>query len=293
MRALLIGASGQLGSDLLKVLPPSDTIPLTHQQLDVCDHAAVRQAMERYRPDAVINTSAFHKVDLCEDEVDRPFAVNALAVRHLAVLARELDFVLVHFSTDYVFSGNKGRAYNEDDAPGPLNVYGISKLAGEYFVRALCPRYFLVRTSGLYGVAGASGKGGNFVETMLRLARQGSPMRVVNDQVLSPTYTRDLADKVVELIGTGQFGLYHVTNSGSCSWYNFARTIFALAHLGVEVQPVTSEQFGARARRPAYSVLANRNLRRLGLSPMRPWRQALEDYIRTKHPELCNAPAPS
>ncbi|MDO8532148.1 MAG: dTDP-4-dehydrorhamnose reductase [Dehalococcoidia bacterium] len=286
MRVLLIGAAGQLATDLLKVLPPSDTVPLTHQQLDVCDYAAVRSALERHHPDVVINTSAFHKVDVCEDEVVKPFEVNTLAVRNLALLSRELDIVLMHFSTDYVFSGSKGRAYGEDDAPGPLSVYGVSKLAGEYFVRTLCPRYFLVRTSGLYGVAGASGKGGNFVETMLRLAQQGAPIRVVNDQTLSPTYTRDLANKVVELLGTDRYGLYHVTSSGSCSWYNFTQTIFRLAHLNVDVQPVTSAQFGAKARRPAYSVLANRNLKRAGLSLPRPWRQALEDYLRVRHPEL-------
>ncbi|MEK7874253.1 MAG: dTDP-4-dehydrorhamnose reductase [Chloroflexota bacterium] len=286
MRVLLIGATGQLATDLLKVLPPSDTVPLTHQQLDVCDYAAVRSALERHHPDVVINTSAFHKVDVCEDEVVKPFEVNTLAVRNLALLSKELDIVLMHFSTDYVFSGSKGRAYGEDDAPGPLSVYGVSKLAGEYFVRTLCPRYFLVRTSGLYGVAGASGKGGNFVETMLRLARQGAPIRVVNDQTLSPTYTRDLANKIVELVGTSRYGLYHVTNSGSCSWYNFTQTIFRLAHLNVDVQPVTSAQFGAKARRPAYSVLANRNLKRAGLSLPRLWRQALEDYLRVRHPEL-------
>ena len=286
MRVLLIGATGQLATDLLKVLPPSDTVPLTHQQLDVCDYAAVRSALERHHPDVVINTSAFHKVDVCEDEVVKPFEVNTLAVRNLALLSKELDIVLMHFSTDYVFSGSKGRAYGEDDAPGPLSVYGVSKLAGEYFVRTLCPRYFLVRTSGLYGVAGASGKGGNFVETMLRLAQQGAPIRVVNDQTLSPTYTCDLANKIVELLGTSRYGLYHVTNSGSCSWYNFTQTIFRLAHLNVDVQPVTSAQFGAKARRPAYSVLANRNLKRAGLSLPRLWRQALEDYLRVRHPEL-------
>ncbi|MBI4307243.1 MAG: dTDP-4-dehydrorhamnose reductase [Chloroflexi bacterium] len=293
MRTLLTGANGQLASDLLKLLPSQDTIALAHGDLDVCDDAAVRKALERYRPDVVINTSAFHKVDLCEDEVARPFEVNALAVRHLALLAREMGFALVHFSTDYVFSGDKRRPYHEDDAPGPLSVYGVSKLAGEYFVRTLCPHYFLVRTSGLYGVAGSSGKGGNFVETMLRLAQQGSPIRVVNDQALSPTYTHDLAGKVIELVETGRYGLYHVTNSDSCSWYTFTRTIFSFAHLKAEVQPITSEQFGAKARRPAYSVLANRNMKRLGLSPLRPWRQALQDYIQAKHPELCNAPAPS
>jgi len=286
MRTLLIGANGQLATDILSVLPSGDTVPLTHQQLDVCDYGAVRKAVETHRPDVVINTSAFHKVDVCEDETVRPFEVNALAVRNLAVLARETGFTLVHFSTDYVFSGAKGRAYNEDDAPGPLSVYGVSKLAGEYFVRTLCSRYYLIRTSGLYGVAGASGKGGNFVETMLRLARQGGPIRVVNDQTSSPTYTHDLAGKVAELIETGKYGLYHVTNSGPTSWYNFARTIFRLADLDVDIQPVTSEQFGARARRPAWSVMANRNLKRAGLSPLRPWRQALAGYLRVRHPEL-------
>jgi dTDP-4-dehydrorhamnose reductase len=185
-------------------------------------------------------------------------------------------------STDYVFGGEKRAPYTEDDAPNPLNVYGVSKLAGEYFVRALCPKHFIVRTSGLYGVAGSSGKGGNFVETMIRLAKEGKPIRVVTDQVLTPTYTRDLAHKIKELLQTEAYGVYHITNSGQCSWYEFAAKIFELLSLKPDFGPTTSAEFGAKAKRPAYSVLAHGRLAQLGLDDLRSWPEALAAYLEEK-----------
>jgi len=276
---LLIGAGGQLGSDLVKALAHEDLIALTHGDMEVCDPAGVRAAIRSRAPQVVINTAAFHRVDDCEREPERAFAVNALGVRNVALACKEQGCVLLHLSTDYVFDGHKGSAYDESDAPRPLNAYGISKLAGEFFIRYLLDRYYIVRTSGLYGVAGSSGKGGNFVELMLRLAHEGKEIRVVNDQTLSPTYTVDLAQALAQLIRTERYGLYHITNSGECSWYQFAAKVFELAGVSAHLEPTTTAAFGAVARRPTYSVLAHKALLAAGLPEMRPWPAALAAYL--------------
>lgn len=282
MRVLIVGARGQLGTDLVRAMSDWTVIPTAHADLDVCDFSSVRQKLADIRPDRVINTSAFVRVDDCEDEAERAFLVNAHAVRNLAQCCEKQGCVLVHFSTDYVFGGEQQVPYTEQDLPAPLGVYGMSKLVGEHFARAYCPRHFVIRTCGLYGVAGSSGKGGNFVETMLRLARDGKPIRVVDDQVLTPTYTRDLASKVKELVQSDAYGLYHITNSSSCSWYEFAGKIFELAGLRPDFASTSSAQFAAKAQRPAYSVLAHAHLLETGFEDMRPWQQALADYLREK-----------
>ena len=282
MRVLVIGASGQLGTDLVKVMNGWDLVPITHADLDICDFVYTRKVIEEKKPDVVINTAAFNRVDDCEEEVSKAFWVNAFAVRNLAQICADLDCVLVHISTNYVFDGRKREPYTEEDPPNPLSVYGASKLTGEYFVRNICPKHFIIRTSGLYGVAGSRAKGGNFVETMIRLAREGKPIKVVNDQVLTPTYTRDLAEKIKELVQTEAYGLYHITNSGECSWYEFAAKIFELLDLHSEFAPTTSAEFGAKARRPTYSVLAHNQLRNLGIDDLQPWPEALKVYLKEK-----------
>ncbi len=172
--------------------------------------------------------------------------------------------------------------YTEFDPPAPINIYGSSKLAGEDFVRHLCTRYFIVRGSGLFGVAGSSGKGGNFVETMLRLGKERNELRVVNDQIFSPTYTKDMAHKIAQLISTEYYGIFHITNSGACSWYDFTKEIIRLAGLPTKVTPITSDQYPQKARRPPYSVLDHFHLRLLGMDDMRPWQEALKDYMKAK-----------
>jgi dTDP-4-dehydrorhamnose reductase len=234
------------------------------------------------RPTLVINTAEFTDVDACEDNVRKAFDVNACAVRTLAGTCTELGAALVHVSTDYVFDGEKRAPYREDDVPHPLSVYGVSKLAGEYFTRNGCPRHFVVRTSGLYGAASARGKGGNFVETMIRMAREGRPIRVVNDQVLTPTYAKDLAKTIERLIQTDAYGLYHVTNRGACSWYEFAGRIFTRMGIAPDFGPTTSAEWGARAPRPPYSVLANEKVVHIGGSELRVWTEALDAYLREK-----------
>jgi dTDP-4-dehydrorhamnose reductase len=284
---VIIGANGQLGTDLRQALGDVRLTPLTHAELDVCRPEQVREVLAELRPDAVINTSAYHKVDVCEDEPGMSFAVNASGAYGLARLAAELDFTLVHFSTDYVFDGRAASPYAEDALPNPLNVYGVSKLAGERLVCNFCPRHYVIRTTGLYGVAGASGKGGNFVETMIRLGKSGNPVRVVNDQVLTPTATADLAAAVAALLrreqnGRVPYGLYQVTSAGESSWYEFARVIFELCGMRVDLSPITTAESGSKARRPAYSVLGHRRWLDAGMAELRPWHAALADYLRAK-----------
>jgi dTDP-4-dehydrorhamnose reductase len=231
------------------------------------------------RPQIVINTAAFHKVDVVEGDPARAFAINAIGPRNLALICRELDAVLVQLSTDYVFSGRLQRPHREEDPVDPLNVYGVSKAAGEMLVRYLWPRHHVVRSSGLYGVAGSSGKGGNFVELMLRLAAEARPIRVVDDQVLTPTSTRALAGQLVALVDSGNFGLYHATCQGECSWYQFTQEILRQSGLNASLQPQTTEESGAAAKRPRYSVLENHNLQQIGLDRMPAWQAALSAYL--------------
>jgi len=282
MKVLVTGANGQLGSDLCKVLRDFELIPLTDKDIEISDMSSVKQAFSKYKPDIIINTAAFVRVDDCEDEKDRAFSVNALGARNVAVVAQELGARLVHLSTDYVFGGEadpRTSPYTEFETPVPLSIYGKSKLGGENLVRHFCLRHFIVRTSGLFGVAGSMGKGGNFIETMLRLAKERDGSRVVNDQVFSPTYTIDLARKIIQLMTTDYYGIFHITNRGSCSWYEFTREILKLAGINIPVVPITSDQYPQKARRPRYSVLDNSHLRLLGMDDMRPWQEALKDYL--------------
>jgi dTDP-4-dehydrorhamnose reductase len=280
MRTVVLGAPGQLGRDLCPRLP-GDVVPLGRADVDLTDAAALRAKLTDLRPDVVVNCAAYNFVDKAEAEPAAAFAVNAWAVRDLATVCRDLDSTLVHFSTDYVFGldGDRTTPYAEADAPGPVSVYGLSKLAGEYLVRSTCPKHFVIRTCGLYGVWGSGGKGGNFVETMLRLAGQGKPLRVVNDQHCTPSFTADVATATADLLATRAYGLYHVTSAGDCTWYELAKETFRLAGVRADLAAITSDQFGAPARRPAYSVLANDKLRSAGVSPPRPWTEALAAYM--------------
>jgi len=289
MKILVTGANGQLGTDLCKVLQHFELIPLTHSDIEISDMNSVKQVFTKHKPDIIINTAAYVRVDDCETEQDKAFLINALGARNVAVAAQELGAKLVYISTDYVFGGEsqpQDIPYTEFDTPIPLSIYGKSKLAGESFVRHLCPRHFIIRTSGLFGIAGASGKGGNFVETMLKLAKEREELKVVNDQVFSPTYTKDLAKKIAQLITTEYYGIFHITDRGYCSWYEFAKEILKLADLKIRLIPITSDEYPQKARRPRFSVLDNYHLRLLGMDDMRTWQEALKDYmIKKEHIE--------
>ncbi len=285
MKILLIGASGQLGTDLVAALSRHQLVTPPRHTLDVLRPDQIHRVLQSERPRVVINTAAFHQVDTCESEVLTAFQANGEAVRNLGLAARDIDAVLVHYSTDYVFDGSAARPYLENDRSRPLNVYGASKLAGEHLLESVWQKHFLIRTSGLYGHAGSRGKGGNFVETMIRKAENGEPIRVVHDQRLTPTSTLELARKTAALIKTSHYGLYHVTSGGNCTWYEFAREIFRLLEIRADLAPTTSDRFAALARRPAYSVLANHRLDGVGMDDLKHWKDALRDYLSDRIPQ--------
>jgi len=283
MRHVVLGARGQLGRDLCPRLPGEVLTP-TRDQADLARPDQLQEWLKQVRPDTVINCAAYNFVDRAETEPEAVFTVNTWGVRALASMCRSLDCLLVQFSSDYVFGldARRRQPWGENDAPGPVNVYGLSKLTGEYLVRTLCPRHLVLRTCGLYGLWGTGGKGGNFVETMLRKAGQGHPLNVVNDQVCTPSYTVDVAEAAVQLIVAGGHGLFHVTSTGSCSWYEFAQVIFEMAGVDANLKGVSSSAYASPARRPAYSVLGDEQLRSLGLNPLRSWREALSAYLQER-----------
>jgi dTDP-4-dehydrorhamnose reductase len=280
-RFVVVGATGQLGLDLVRTFNrPGDLIGLSTRDIDIRDAARARAMLTDLRPTCVLNTAAYNLVDRAEDEPEQAFALNTEAVATLAATCQSLGATFAHFSTDYVFDGRKRTPYLESDPPSPLSAYGESKLAGERQALQHCERTVIFRVSGLFGIAAISGKGkGNFVETMLRLARQGRKLRVVDDQVLGPSYTLDLARKVWAVLPKRAHAIYHLTSAGQTSFYDFARAALERAGLSADLTPVTSQEFGAQASRPAYSVLAHANLAALGEDDLRSWDAALDAYL--------------
>ena len=252
MKIALLGANGQLAFDLKRVLSDHELVSLTRSDFDVTDTEAMRQCLSSSAPDAIINTTAFHQVDLCESRPGDAFRVNAAAVFHLACIAQELEARLVHISTDYVFDGaGSGALFRRQYSLSNFCLRGISKLAGEYFVRSQCEKHIVVRTCGLYGIAGSSGKGGNFIETMLRKAKSGEEIRVVDDQITTPTPTLGLARQLSLLLESDHYGLFHCTAEGSCSWHEFARAIFEMSGLEARLESTNGSFHRTPARRPA------------------------------------------
>jgi dTDP-4-dehydrorhamnose reductase len=283
---VLIGSSGQVGSEITRLWPTRpelcsvELIGLTHAGIEITDRDSVEATLENTGADIVINTAGFLRVDECESAPDKACAVNAFGVKYLAEGAAKRGCFVVQFSTDYVFDGRKATPYTESDATTPINAYGVSKLMGEHFLRYCLPdRHLIVRTSGVFGVAGSRNKGGNFVETMLRLAGSGQPLSVVNDQVFSPTHAPDLARATLELISKGARGLVHITNAGSTTWHDFAKAAFIATGRQPELRAVTSSEYAAAANRPRYSVLDNSLAIELGATPLRPWNEALDEYL--------------
>ncbi len=279
----VVGAEGQLGREFCALLF-GEAADLTRQEADLTRPETLREILQELRPEVVLNCAAYNFVDRAESDSEAAFAVNAWGVRNLAQVCRELNSVLVHFSTNYVFGQDENRRapYAESDAPGPISVYGLSKLTGEYFARFVCPKHFVIRTAALFGHGAKGGNKTNFVELMLRLAREGKPIRVVNDQVCTPTLTADLARATLALIQAGRYGLYHLTNTGACSWHEFAQVIFKISGSQANLSAVSSQQFGAPARRPRYSVMAMAAYEALGLPPLRPWQDALAQYLQKR-----------
>jgi len=281
----VLGANGQLGSDVCLAFAERGWIvrPLIHTDLDIAI-ATERQMSEILgdgAPSVVVNTAAFTDVPRCEIEPERAFAVNAEAVRRLGRACGTLGARFMHLSTDYVFDGAKRVPYVESDAPHPIQVYGTTKLAGEGFASAEAPRWSVVRTSGLYGAKPCRGKGGaNFVSTMLRLARERGEVTVVDDEWVTPTYTKDLAEQLERIAAADATGLFHATPQGQVTWHDFAAAIFEITGTRVALKRTTAAQFPGKVRRPAYSVLENAALKTLGLDAMPDWRSSLERFLR-------------
>lgn len=295
-RYVLIGAAGQLGSDLVRGFDGVGTlVPLTRQQIDILSATDTAETLTALRPTHVINTAAWNLVDRAEDEPRAAFALNADAVGTLAAVCDRLGASLVHFSTDYVFDGAKRAPYVEDDTPNPLSAYAESKLAGERLARERCARAIVVRVAALFGIARSSGKGGtNFIETMLRAAAAGRPLRVVADQTTTPSYTLDVARAVWRLVTAAPPpGLYHITGGGETTWYEFARDIFRREGLSPALTGVTAAEFGARAKRPPYSVLAHRALRALGHPELPSWTEGVAAYLAERRALSAMAPGDS
>lgn len=283
MKIAVLGSAGQLGQDLLPRLA-GDVVGFTRADADISDRLETARLLATHQPDVVVNCAAYNFVDQAESDPNPAFAINAWAVRNLAKICRQLSATLVHISTDYVFGLDRARCtpLSEEDPPGPLSAYGASKLIGEYMVRTFCPKHLIVRTCGLYGAAGAGGKGGNFIRTMLRLASEGKDIQVVNDQRCTPSFTADVAVAIAALIAKDARGIYHVTNSGDTTWYELAVETFRLTGISAKLSPTTSAVYAAPAHRPIYSVLSMAKLTALGIQPPRPWKEALADFLKNR-----------
>lgn len=281
MKTVIIGSNGQLGMDLMAAFAPDKPVGLTHADIAIEQLESVATVLSRLKPDVVINTAAYHKVDDCEKNPVRSFEVNSLGAMHLAKVCNDLGAALAHVSTDYVFDGTKQAPYVESDLPNPLNAYAVTKVAGEHFVRAYADRHYVIRTCGLYGHSPCRAKGRNFIDTMLKLSKEKPELRVVNDEILTPTYTFHLAGQIRELVSRPSYGIFHATSTGQCSWYEFAVEIFKLAGVSIPVIPVSQKEFPTAIKRPTYSVLENKGLQGLGIDNMPHWRESLKHYFAT------------
>jgi dTDP-4-dehydrorhamnose reductase len=279
-RVLITGGGGQLASDLERQLGDgSEPAARSHAELDVTDTEALSRAFEELRPKLLINCAAFHNVEVCEREEAQAFAVNVQAVKRMGELCAEYGTRLVHLSTNYVFDGRRDEPYGEQDQPAPRSVYAITKLAGEHAALAYAPEALVVRTAGLYGLHGSASKGGNFVTRMIARGREQGSLSVVADQLLSPTYTGDLAAAVLEAVDAGAAGVIHLTAGGACSWHEFTEAIMAIAGMDVPVEPSATTIPPGGADRPLNGVLARPRADALGLTPLRGWREGLEHYM--------------
>jgi dTDP-4-dehydrorhamnose reductase len=282
MKILIIGKTGQLGSALLKdaLALGHDVLAPSKQELDILNDDSFLDVIMHYKPEVVINTAAFHNVPLCEVEPIKAFKSNCIAVMKMAEISHEFDAWFVSFSTDYVFSGEKQIPYIESDTPGPLQMYGLSKLAGEYGALSY-NKSIIIRTCGLYGIQGATSKGGNFVDNRIKDSKQNARIEISNDQTVSPTYAGDLSKAVLQLIvlPSKESGIYHLVNEGYCTWYEFTKEIFQILNIDVELVPVDRKGKSGKMRRPLFSALENKKAKRLGIT-LPNWKESLYKYLK-------------
>jgi dTDP-4-dehydrorhamnose reductase len=283
-RVVICGAGGQLGVELVRVFTAAgcQLLRLVRAEFDITNAAAVEQTLGAFEPELVINAAAYNMVDVAEQEPLAAYSVNAMAVRNLAVVCRQLDARLVHFSTDYVFDGTKGSPYVEEDPTHPLGAYAVSKLAGELYAQAYLDKALVIRTSGVFGPGGLRTARGNFVELMLRLAAGGQPIRVVEDHVASPTFAPALAERTLDMVRAGLAGVYHVGGGTAISWYEYARLIFFSAGLAPELRATNEREYRTAARRPRFSALSNSKMERAGIAPMPMLADAIGQYLNDR-----------
>lgn len=277
MRVLVTGVNGQLGHDVMKELAKRgyEGIGTGSADMDITDWAAVEKKFRETNPDKVVHCAAWTAVDAAEDEVEACRKVNALGTENMAKMCRELDIPMIYISTDYVFNGQGERPWEPEDEREPLNIYGRTKYEGELAVEKYLEKYYIVRIAWVFGINGK-----NFVKTMLKLSETHDTLTVVDDQIGSPTYTRDLARLLMDMLETEQYGHYHATNEGTCSWCEFAKEIFRQAGKDVTVLPVTSAQYPAKAKRPHNSRMNKEKLKAKGFTPLPSWQNALERYLK-------------
>ncbi len=283
-KVALFGSRGQLGVELKSEFTARgyEVACFDRSLVDITDAAAVERTIADVDPALVINAAAYNQVDLAETEPQAAFQVNALAVRNLAIACRNTDAQLVHFSTDYVFDGQAGRAYREEDSTRPVGAYAVSKLAGELYARAYLDRPLIIRTSGVFGPGGMDTARGNFVELMLRLAAQSTPIRVVEDHVASPTYAPALAARTADLVERSAHGIFHIGGGTPISWFDWAAKIFEAAGLNPPLKPTNEREFRTPARRPKYSALSNAGIEALGIAPMPSLDSAIREYLAAR-----------
>jgi len=282
MKVGIIGANGQLGSDLIQEFKNAgdEVLGFNHCDVEVYDIDSIVNMIRLAKPELLINTAAYHHVDKCEDNPLRAHQINTIGARNLAIACAESDVFLMHISTDYVFDGKQKKPYFEEDNTIPLNVYGNSKLSGEYYIRAIAKKYLIIRSSGLYGKRPCRAKGGlNFVQLMLKLANEGKNIRVVDNEVLTPTSTIELARQIVKIKNPDFYGVVHATAECCCSWYQFAKTIFELTGLHPNLEIASADEFPSKAKRPEYSVLENGKLKDYNVNIMKTWEDALKEYL--------------
>ena len=273
---LVTGSTGQLGSDVVKELLKRgySTLSPNRSEFNLCSEDSIRNYILNSNCEAIVHCAAYTQVDKAEDEKDLCIKINATATKHIVKCAKILDIPMIYISTDYVFDGTKDGEYTENDETNPINIYGESKLAGEKYVQEILDKYYIVRTSWVFNINGK-----NFIETMLRLSKANNQLSIVNDQIGSPTYTKDLSRLLVDMIETNKYGLYHATNEGYCSWYEFADTIFKLANINIDIKAINSNEYASRAKRPLNSKLSKDKLIEYGFKPLPHWEDALKDYL--------------
>ncbi len=279
----IIGSNGQLGSDVYSKFASDanyHVFAIYHENMDITDHHNVDTVLRDISPDIVINCAAYVKVDDCEDHPWLAFRVNTLGPMNISTVCRQIGAKCIHISTDFVFDGTKGTAYNELDIPNPINTYGISKLTGEKICSAYLPDSLIIRVSSLFGMNISRGKGSNFIETIISKSKSGEDLRVISDMYMSPTYTLDVSQKIHDLVNIGSpSGIYHLSNAGSCSWFELAKEVLNKVNPNASLVPISASEYSAKATRPQISSLTSVNLSPHGIQPMRNWEMAVTDYL--------------